>query len=67
MNNYDYDTWNSDVNDFFILSRCLSFEKKGRSKLKRKERKEKRNNSEIRKKCETTSKHRIKSETSLKP
>ena len=27
MNNYDYDTWNSDVNDFFILSRCLSFEK----------------------------------------
>ena len=36
MNNYDYDTWNSDVNDFFILSRCLSFEKKGRSKLKRK-------------------------------
>ena len=27
MNNYDYDTWNSDVNDAFILSRCLSFVK----------------------------------------
>ena len=36
MNNYDYDTWSSDVNDFLLLSLCLSFEKKGRSKLKRK-------------------------------
>ena len=28
MNNYDYDTWSSDVNDFSLLSLCLSFERK---------------------------------------
>jgi len=36
MNNYDYDTWSSDVNDFFLLSLCLSFERKEKKETEKK-------------------------------
>ena len=35
MNDYDYDTWSSDVNDFFLLSFCLSFERKEKEKKRK--------------------------------
>ena len=35
MNEYDYDIWSSDVNDFFLLSFCLSFERKEKEKKRK--------------------------------